>query len=87
MTMKTPLGLAPVASITDSATVPTGLMTANPSDGTVQMSPFDIPRVAAAPNYNPSLVEGRPRAVYCTADDKLYVWTTGTTWLKTGALT
>lgn len=43
-----------------------------------------ITTVATAPTYTPGANDDN--MVFCTADSKLYVWTTGTTWVKTAAL-
>ena len=42
-------------------------------------------RKATAPTHTPGA--GDAGVIWCEADSKIYVWTTGTTWLKTGALT
>lgn len=87
--VQTPFGVAPTVTIADDATYPTAMLVTTPSaagGGTAEVAPFDLPRVASAPNYNPSLVLGRPRAVFCTGDSKIYVWISGTTWKASAAL-
>ena len=41
-------------------------------------------RKATAPTHTPGA--GDAGVIFCEADSKIYIWTTGTTWIKTVAL-
>lgn len=86
--VQTPFGIAPTVATADSATAPVAMMTTTggTGTGTAQVSPMGLTTIAAAPTHDPSLVLGRATTVFCTGDSKIYQNTTGTTWIKTAAL-